>query len=60
MSVRPADLPVDSRPGSGALSVDWRSEELWRLGATDGATLRLVDRFEAAPQRILSVYRRVP
>ena len=36
------------------------AEELWRLGATDGATLRLVDRFEAAPQRILSVYRRVP
>jgi len=35
-------------------------EELWRLGAADGATLKLVDRFEAAPQRILSVYRRLP
>jgi len=36
------------------------AEELWRLGAANGATLRLVDRFEAAPQRVLSVYRRLP
>jgi 4-amino-4-deoxy-L-arabinose transferase-like glycosyltransferase len=36
------------------------AEELWRLGAADGASLRLVDRFEAGPQRILSIYRRAP
>ena len=44
-----------SYPGCGG-----PAEELWRFGAADGATLRLVDRFEAAPQRILSVYRRSP
>lgn len=42
-------------PGCGGAS-----EELWRLGAAEGSTLRLVDRFEAAPQRILSIYRRSP
>jgi 4-amino-4-deoxy-L-arabinose transferase-like glycosyltransferase len=36
------------------------AEELWRLGAADSVSLRLVDRFEAAPQRIISIYRRVP
>jgi len=42
-------------PGCGGAS-----EELWRLGAADGATLKLVDRFQAAPQRVISVYRRSP
>ena len=36
------------------------AEELWRLGAADSVSLRLVDRFQAAPQRTLSIYRRVP
>ena len=58
MRLRSADLRVDLRPGSCAWSANWRSEDLWRLGATDGPTLRLVDRFETAPQRILSVYGR--
>ena len=42
-------------PGCGGAS-----EELWRLGEADGATLKLVDRFQAAPQRVISVYRRSP
>ncbi|HEX7497330.1 MAG TPA: glycosyltransferase family 39 protein [Candidatus Limnocylindrales bacterium] len=46
---------ADWYPGCGGAF-----EELWRLGAAYGATLKLVDRFEAAPQRILSVYRRSP
>jgi 4-amino-4-deoxy-L-arabinose transferase-like glycosyltransferase len=46
---------ADWYPGCGGAF-----EELWRLGVADGARLKLVVRFEAAPQRILSVYRRSP
>jgi len=37
-----------------------QAEELWRLGTANGASLILVDRFEAGPQRMLSIYRRAP
>lgn len=36
------------------------AEEQWRREYPGGQTLTLIDRFEAAPQRILSVYRRTP
>jgi 4-amino-4-deoxy-L-arabinose transferase-like glycosyltransferase len=45
---------------SGSPSCSGAAEELWRLGAANGSSLRLVDRFEAGPQRTLSVYRLTP
>jgi 4-amino-4-deoxy-L-arabinose transferase-like glycosyltransferase len=42
-------------PGCGG-----QAEELWRLGTANGASLTLVERFEAAPQRMMSIYRRAP
>jgi hypothetical protein len=36
------------------------AEEQWRREYPGGQTLTLIDRFEAAPQRILSVYKRTP
>jgi 4-amino-4-deoxy-L-arabinose transferase-like glycosyltransferase len=36
------------------------AEERWRSSQADAANLTLVDRFDAAPDRVLSVYRRAP
>ena len=36
------------------------TEEAWRTGNSDGRNLVFVDRFAAAPDRILTVYRRAP
>jgi hypothetical protein len=36
------------------------AEEAWRSSQPDGARLTLVDRFDAAPDRVLSIYKRSP
>jgi hypothetical protein len=36
------------------------AEEAWRTGNPDGRNLVFVERFAAAPDRLLTVYRRAP